>query len=345
MSLLPLPHSPVSQTVPRAEVAFLFLAGLFLVSLVVANLITAKLFTLFGVVLTAGIIPYPITFLSTDIICEVYGKRRATILVFAGFLFSFYVLILIKLGQYAIPFEGLNRQQEYVTIFGNSARAILASMVAYLAAQYCDVYLFHFWKDFTNGKHLWLRNNGSTMVSQMIDTVLVVTILFYGQMPNSQLVALIFASYGFKCVIAAADTPFFYFAARYLERYVTTGISWRDTPLWRDLWLLTGCLCNVALLVGGALYWRPAAPGTALPAVGMAICAIGSVSHLLATVAFAKPHRARVCALAMATLGAIAFWLALRHGGAGTAGMTTGMAAAILILCGLLARGTGRFHA
>ncbi len=261
------------------EKGYLALTGIFLVSLVVANIITAKLFVLAGVTLAAGIIPYPITFLATDLISEVYGRKRANAVVLVGFFLSLYVLVLLKLGQWAEPYEGLNRQAEYEVIFGGSMRAIVASMIAYLAAQLIDVRLFHYWKQRTEGKHLWLRNNASTMVSQIIDTVLVVSILFWGVLEPGEIVSIIIAGYIFKLIIAAVDTPFFYFGVKHLG-------AWADPerespPIAGDLGILAACFGAIALIVHGAYAWGTVGGTSQLVAGGAAI--------VVCTMALARP--------------------------------------------------------
>ena len=315
---------------PRKEIAFLLLAGIFLVSLIVANLITAKLFVLAGVVLTVGIIPYPVTFLCTDLISEVYGKKRANAVVWVGLILSLYTLVILQLGHAAEPFEGLNRQGAYETMFGSGARAIIASMVAYLFAQLIDVRLFHFWKKLTGGKHLWLRNNGSTLLSQAVDTVLVVTILFYGQLPNGQLIDLMLASYAFKLVIALIDTPLFYFGERYLTPVVfpdrsRPGRQQRN----QDLLLVAAVLGAITVLVGAAIRWSEAGYGWSLGTGKLAIAGAAAVMVAL-TVALANPGKARVPALIGSAVGASLVFLGWSagqdHSGAGPVVIMSGAA-------------------
>ena len=218
---------------PRHERIYLLLAAFFIASLLVANIITFKLFsvglpaglTLFGrdgVILAAGIIPYPVTFLATDLISELYGKRRADAVVWAGFWVSLFVLVVLRIGAWVEPVgtdlrTAAEVQALYVGVFGQSSRAIVASMIAYLVAQLLDVRIFHFWKRLTDGRHLWLRNNGSTMLSQLMDSVLVVTILFYGQLSGALIVQIIVASYIFKLLFALLDTPLFYLGVHWLK--------------------------------------------------------------------------------------------------------------------------------
>lgn len=196
---------------------YIILTALFVTSLVAANAMVGKLFTAFGITLSCGILAYPVTFLVTDLISEVYGEKHAQRLVITGLIMSFYLLALLKLGQYLPVAPGLDRQAEYEAMFGSSIRAIIASMIAYTVAQFLDVKMFHFWKRLTKGKYLWLRNNASTMVSQLIDSSLVVTILFYGVLPAPELTQLIIASWAFKLAIAALDTPLLYLGVRWLR--------------------------------------------------------------------------------------------------------------------------------
>ncbi len=209
----------------RYDFIFLILSGIFLSSLVIANSLVFKFFDVslpfVGVVtLSVGTIPYPVTFLCTDLISELYGKKRADALVLTGLLVSGYLLLVMEVGRIA-PVSRLQDatavQGHYEAVFGQSARAIFASMVAYLLAQFLDVRLYHFWRRLTNGKHLWLRNNGSTMLSQLVDTAAVVTILFYGVWTQEQIAVVIASGYAFKLLVALLDTPLLYLTAHWLR--------------------------------------------------------------------------------------------------------------------------------
>ena len=209
----------------RYDFVFLILSGIFLASLVIANSLVFKFFDVslpfVGVVtLSVGVIPYPVTFLCTDLISELYGKKRADAVVVTGLLVSAYLLLVLQIGR-AAPVSHLQNaaavQGHYEAVFGQTARAVFASMAAYLLAQFLDVRLYHFWRRLTNGKHLWLRNNGSTMLSQLVDTVAVVTILFYGVWTREQIAAVIASGYAYKLLVALLDTPLMYLASRRLR--------------------------------------------------------------------------------------------------------------------------------
>ena len=194
---------------------YIILAGIFIASLVTCNLIANKFVTVdlgFKVfIVSAGILPYPLTFLVTDLISELYGQRKANLVVFSGFIASMFVLIFLWLGSQfeAIPGSIVN-DSTYNSVFQNAWRLIAASMVAYLFAQFVDVRIFHFWKKLTNGKHLWLRNNGSTVASQLVDTTLVICILFVGVWESGQIFSAIIDGWLFKMLMALIDTPIIY---------------------------------------------------------------------------------------------------------------------------------------
>lgn len=202
-------------TKQKADNLYLLLAVLFVSALIVCNLIANKFITVnlgFKVfVISAGVLPYPVTFLITDILSEIYGRKKTNKVVYLGFIASFFVLGILWLGNQfnAIPDSPVGNQT-YAQVFSNSWRIVLSSMIAYLAAQLVDVKIFHFWKKLTNGKHLWLRNNGSTILSQLLDTTLVVFVLFIGTKTINQMGFLILDGWFFKALCALIDTPIFY---------------------------------------------------------------------------------------------------------------------------------------
>ena len=194
---------------------YLVLSGIFIASLVTCNLIANKFVTVdlgFKVfIVSAGILPYPLTFLVTDLISELYGQKKANLVVLTGFVSSMFVLLFLWLGGQcnAIPDSVVN-DQTYNSGFRNAWRIIAASMTAYLFAQFVDVKIFHFWKRLTNGKHLWLRNNASTVASQLLDTTLVISILFVGVWSTDQIFSAVIDGWIFKMLMALVDTPIIY---------------------------------------------------------------------------------------------------------------------------------------
>lgn len=210
--------------VQRAGFIYLMLAALFIASLVTCNLIANKFvlvdlgFTTFKV--SAGVLPYPLTFLITDILSEIYGRKRTNAVVASGFLATLLVLLILFLGH---SFPALDNspvtEEEYSSVFRNSWRVISASMVAYLAAQFLDVRLFHFWKKLTKGKKLWLRNNFSTIFSQLVDTILVTTVIFIGVEDFQFISSLVWDGWLFKILFAAADTLVIYIVIYFFRKY------------------------------------------------------------------------------------------------------------------------------
>jgi uncharacterized integral membrane protein (TIGR00697 family) len=231
MSGLQVAHEPLADAplTGRAESLYLVLAALFIGALVVCNLIANKFLTVdlgfLGFsepfILSAGALPYPITFLVTDLLSEIYGRKRANRVVACGFVASLLVLLALWLGSLfpAIADSPVD-DATYISVFQNAWRVIAASMTAYLVAQFVDIRIFHFWKDLTRGKHLWLRNNASTVLSQFLDSLLVVLVLFGGKMEFSAMWQIILDLWLFKALVALFDTPLFYLGTAWTERWL-----------------------------------------------------------------------------------------------------------------------------
>jgi uncharacterized integral membrane protein (TIGR00697 family) len=231
------------------DVLFLGLATIFLTSLVMGNIIgTTKFVTLFSIDIPSallflvpelvrdgsiytmsipvGLLAFPVTFLATDLISELFGRRRAQLVVWMGFFANVFMIVVMTVNHWLPDAYGISGGLSlYEGVYGFFIGNTIASMLAYLTAQTIDVRLFHFWKDFTKGKHLWLRNNASTMVSQMMDTVAIMLMLYFagnlGDSVNSltALSILIINAYLFKFFAALFDTPLFYLGVRYLKHY------------------------------------------------------------------------------------------------------------------------------
>lgn len=195
----------------NSKVAFLF--GLFIAALVSANLLGNKLTTIFGITASVGVFAYPLTFLITDVVKDNLGKKTALQFYKAGFAALLLTLLLTFVARVVPPASFYANNEAYNHIFGNSLRIIVASLLAFLFAQYHDLWAFGFWKRLTKGKYLWLRNNLSTIVSQFIDTTLFTFIAFYLVTPEYTLVrmfAMILPYWALKVAFALFDTPFCY---------------------------------------------------------------------------------------------------------------------------------------
>ncbi len=238
-----------TQTPHKRDLLFLSLVGVFITSLVLGNVVgTTKFVTIFSFTMPGwlqsitpslvrdgsiytmsvpvGLLAYPVTFLATDLISELFGRRKAQGVVWIGFFLNMYMLLLMSIGHwfpntYGVS-GGLNLfEGVYEFIIANT----ISSMIAYLIAQSVDVRLFHFWKRFTKGNYLWLRNNGSTMFSQLVDSTAILSILYFsGNLGENvttlaALGILILNSYLFKFIFALFDTPIVYAAVWFFKEY------------------------------------------------------------------------------------------------------------------------------
>ena len=239
-----LPALPEHALYVRREGVFLVLAGLFLGTLAMLNILGISRFIDLSfdvpglghvpVPLAVGVLPYPVTFLCTDFICEIYGRRRASFVVMLGAGINLWVMGILWLGGVLPGPPNEPHAGAFFAVRELAFGAVTASMVAYLVSQLVDVRLFHFWKRVTQGRHLWLRNNGSTLLSQLVDTtaVILVTHFLSGALPLQedralwpQLLTFIAAGYSFKLVVALLDTVPFYVGVHYLCRYLRLPIA------------------------------------------------------------------------------------------------------------------------
>ncbi|MDT0293686.1 queuosine precursor transporter [Mesonia ostreae] len=196
---------------------YFILGALFISALVASNLIFKKFFfwDFFGIYqfeISVGVLPYPFTFLITDLISEIYGKKKANQVVIAGIFASLFSLLIVFAAS-IVPATSWSPISDdlFETVFGSTAIAVLASMMAYLLAQFIDIQLYHFWKKLTKGKHLWLRNNFSTFLSQFVDTFVVLLLLCsFKEIEWKLFSTLLLSSFLFKVLIALLDTPFLY---------------------------------------------------------------------------------------------------------------------------------------
>jgi len=223
----------------QADRIYLILAALFITSLVVSNLIFQKFFYwdflgIYTFKISVGILPYPITFLITDIVSEVYGKKKANQMVTTGIFASFFSLGIVLVAD-AVPAleDSPIGDAVFTSVFGATAIAVFASMIAYLLAQYIDIHIFHFWKRITKGKHLWLRNNFSTFTSQFVDTFTVLFLLCsFGKISWDIFGALLISGFLFKILVAALDTPLLYLAVYALRRHF--GLQQAEEIIWKE---------------------------------------------------------------------------------------------------------------
>ena len=245
----------------RRQRVFFVLSGRFLGTLAMLNILGVTRFldfsfTLFGLqipmIVAVGVLPYPVTFMCTDLISELFGEEKARDMVLVGLLLNVWVVFLLWLGS-VLPGAGVDpatgaplidaagRKPVFFEVKDAAFGAVAASMVAYLVAQFCDVRIFHWMKRLTKGRHLWLRNNVSTMFSQLVDSTAVILVTYIAAasfLPLNdsepvwpQLLALIASGYVFKLVVAALGTGPIYLAVRYLRVYLGLGDNEEATNL------------------------------------------------------------------------------------------------------------------
>lgn len=245
----PLKASPNEILVERRERVFFVLAAFFICCMTLLNVIGITRFIQLGPMqLALGVLPYPLTFLCTDLLCEFYGRKRANFVVSVGLGLNFFILAFMWVGNQipSVPIDSAppwqliqlaeaislpsgrtveGQIELFQLLYQCTTGAVFASMLAYIAAQYADVRLFHFWKRVTRGKYLWVRNNFSTLISQGIDSIMVITVTFgavflAGQMTLKALLILMLSNYSFKMLVALCDTLPFYFLTAQFKKYL-----------------------------------------------------------------------------------------------------------------------------
>jgi uncharacterized integral membrane protein (TIGR00697 family) len=237
----------------------MLLAGLFLSTLGLLNVVgLTRIFNFsfslgpweIPVVLPLGVLPYPITFLCIDLICEFYGKSRARLVVWVGLFINLWILFILWIAGFLPPHVALDPNTHlpattdpnftFYQIRLYTTSGVIGGMVAYLVAQLIDVHIFQFCKQWTQGKHLWLRSNVSTLVSQFIDTAIVISFVYCltdamiqapGQSAIAHLMTIIFSSYIFKMLVTLFSTIPFYIAVISLRKYLAPALGSTLQPL------------------------------------------------------------------------------------------------------------------
>lgn len=224
----------------RPQKLYVVCAAVFLTALVVAEATASKFFTAFtlpapitilgvefdAVIMTAGVIAFPVTFIVTDLMNEYFGKAGIRFVSLVGMVMIAFEFALLQAAM-AVPTAAISPvpAEAFDTVFGASGRIILGSLVAYLVGQLADITLFHWLRRLTDGRHLWLRATGSTFGSQFLDTAIVLTVAFAGQLALAEIVAITLFNYSYKLVIATAITPLIYAAHWAMDRYLGDDLA------------------------------------------------------------------------------------------------------------------------
>ena len=219
----------------RPQRVYVVCAAVFLTALVIAEATAGKFFTAFAlpspitilgtefpsVVMTAGVIAFPVTFIVTDVMNEYFGTAGIRFVTYIGLAMVGFAFGLLQIAL-AVPTAPTSPVPDaaFAAVFGTTSRVIVGSLVAYLIGQLVDIALFHWLRRLTDGRHLWLRATGSTLGSQFLDTFVVLTVAFAGQLALEEIVAITLFNYGYKVVIAVAITPLVYLAHAAIDRYL-----------------------------------------------------------------------------------------------------------------------------
>lgn len=208
----------------RKDIIYVILAGIFITNALVAELIGGKLIYIGDVVMSLGILPWPIVFITTDLINEYFGEKGVKKLSFitAGLIAYTFFLLLIGLQIPAVKGDGLITDKQFSAVFGQSMWIIVGSITAFLVSQLIDVTIFHFVKNRTGKKMIWLRSTGSTVISQFFDSFIVLGIAFWlpGKIDTKMFVASALTGYTVKLLIAVGLTPFIYLGHYLIEKYL-----------------------------------------------------------------------------------------------------------------------------
>ena len=213
----PVPHQD------RKDFVFFLLGGLFITNAVVAELIGGKLIQLGSFTMSLGVIPWPVVFITTDLLNEYYGKDGVKKLTFltVGLIIYTFAILFAGMGIPAVDFSPVD-DVSYNKVFGQSLWIIVGSIIAFIVSQLLDVSIFWLFRNKTGGKHLWLRSTGSTVFSQLIDTFIVLGIAFWlpGKITTAQYLNMSATNYTYKLLIALGLTPIIYLGHNTIHKYL-----------------------------------------------------------------------------------------------------------------------------
>lgn len=209
----------------KRELIFVILSGIFITNAVVAELIGGKLIQIGPFVMSMGIVPWPIVFLTTDLINEYFGEKGVRKLSFitAGLIAYAFIILLVAISIPAAKGISPVSDSQFMAVFGQSMWIIVGSIIAFLFSQLIDASIFHFLRKQTGEGKIWLRTTGSTIISQFFDSFIVLGIAFFlpGKMNFSTYISSALTGYGFKLLVAIALTPFIYISHFWIKKHLT----------------------------------------------------------------------------------------------------------------------------
>jgi uncharacterized integral membrane protein (TIGR00697 family) len=208
----------------KKDTVYVVLAGIFITNAVVAELIGGKLIQVGSAVMSIGILPWPIVFITTDLINDYFGEKgvRKLSLITASLIVYTFVILYLAMQIPAVDGKNLVTDNQFNGVFGQSMWIIVGSITAFLVSQLIDVTIFHFVKNRTGNKMIWLRSTGSTVISQLFDSFIVLGIAFWmtGKMTTEVFITSAFTGYFVKLIIAILMTPLIYLGHSLIEKYI-----------------------------------------------------------------------------------------------------------------------------
>jgi uncharacterized integral membrane protein (TIGR00697 family) len=197
---------------------FLFATAIFITCLITANITAVKLFSVFGFILPAGVVIFPISYIFGDVLTEVYGYRQARRVIWLGFFCNLVAVVAIWIGQVLPPASFWDGQKAYERILGYTPRLMVSSFLAYLVGEFANSFVLAKMKIATKGRWLWSRTIGSTLVGEGLDSLVFMTLAFVGTIPTMALALAILAQWVVKSAYEAAVTPLTYIVVNFLKR-------------------------------------------------------------------------------------------------------------------------------
>ncbi|MCX6172980.1 MAG: queuosine precursor transporter [Flavobacterium sp.] len=208
----------------KKDTVYVVLAGIFITNAVVAELIGGKLIHVGSAVMSIGILPWPIVFVTTDLINDYFGEKgvRKLSLITASLIAYTFVILYLAMQIPAVDGKNLVTDAQFKGVFGQSMWIIVGSIIAFMVSQLIDVTIFHFVKNRTGNKMIWLRSTGSTVISQLFDSFIVLGIAFWmtGKMKTEVFITSAFTGYFVKLIIAVLMTPFIYLGHYLIRNYI-----------------------------------------------------------------------------------------------------------------------------
>ncbi|MFC1868893.1 queuosine precursor transporter [Thermodesulfobacteriota bacterium] len=208
---------------------FVIIVAIFVTCLITANITAVKLIDLFGLILPAGVLIFPISYIAGDVLTEVYGYSQTRRVIWLGFFCNFIAVLAIWAGQIIPEASFWDGQAAYVRILGYTPRLLLSSFLAYLVGEFANSFVLAKLKILTRGRLLWLRTIGSTLIGQALDSVLFISLAFAGTIPLSALLTAIVTQWLVKSIYEAVVTPFTYVVVNFLKRKENLDVYDHDT--------------------------------------------------------------------------------------------------------------------